>query len=680
MRDLPGFRITDILYEDECSFRCRACREADDRPVLLKVVRSTSAADRAGLKHEYEIAVDVGSPWIKQPLALENFDDALVLVAADEGEKPLRQFLDDGPLPLRQALRIGADVAAALADLHRADIVHKNVQPDSIFIDADAGVKFVDFAIASRISSDQTAIDGRLEGALPYISPEQTGRMNRALDHRTDFYSLGVTLYEMLTGRLPFSADDAVGWVHCHIAVPPLPPDQINSQVTTAVSALVLKLLDKIAEERYQSASGLKADLDECLECFERGELADFVPGRHDVGDRFQISQRLYGREREVAELLETFDRVAQGESATVLIAGCSGAGKSALVNEIHKPIVYRRGYFTAGKFDQYQRNIPYSALIQAIAALVRQVLAESSDRVALWKERLDAALGNNGEIIVDVIPDIELIIGPQPPVSNLPPAEAQNRFNMVFCEFVRAFAGPDNPLVIFLDDLQWADSASRQLIHLLTTDAATRHLLLLGAYREEDLDSAHPLALLLDEMRQDRATLKTISLRLLDPTHIGQLVADTLDAAADEVTPLADLIHRKTEGNPFFVSQLLMHLHQDGLIAFASDTASWIWDIAEIQALHLTDDLAQLMADKLREQSSVARQILQLAACIGTEFDLATLVTVAEKEPGQILADLRQPLSEGLVLPLGDAYKYTHSDAADGRHLLDSVDLCFRF
>jgi len=680
VRDLPGFRITEILYEDEYCFRCRACREADDRLVLLKVVRNASTADRAGLKHEYEIAADFGSPWIKQPLELENFDDAVVLVAADEGEKPLRQILRDGPLPMRQTLRIAADLAAALVDLHRADIVHKNVQPDSVFLGADAGIKFVDFAIASRLASDQTAIDGPLEGALPYISPEQTGRMNRALDHRTDFYSLGVTLYEMLTGRLPFSADDAVAWVHCHIAVPPLPPDQINSQVPTAVSALVLKLLDKTAEERYQSASGLQSDLDECLERFERGDLADFVPGRHDVGDRFQVSQQLYGRESEVSELLETFNRVAQGESATVLIAGCSGAGKSALVNEIHKPIVYQRGYFTAGKFEQYKRNIPYSALIQAFAALVRQLLAESSDRVAFWKERLDAVLGKNGEIIVDVIPDIELIIGPQPPVSSLPPAEAQNRFNMVFCDFVRVFAGPDNPLVIFLDDLQWADSASRQLIHLLTTDAATRHLLLLGAYREEDLSSAHPLALLLNEMRQDRVALSTISLGLLDPSHIGQLVADTLDAAADEVAPLADLIHRKTEGNPFFVYQLLMHLHQDGLIAFAADTASWIWDLGEIQALHLTDDLAQLMADKLREQSSAARQILQLAACIGAEFDLATLVTVAEKEPGQVLADLRQPLSEGLVLPLGDAYKYMHSDAADEAHLLDGLDLSFRF
>ena len=375
------------------------------------------------------------------------------------------------------------------------------------------------------------------------------------------------------------------------------------------------------------------------------------------------------------------FNNASDGAAETALITGQSGVGKSALVNEIHKPIVHLRGYFVSGKFDQYKRNVPYTGLLHAFGDLVQQILAESDERISLWKERLLAALGTNGQIIVDVLPNVALIIGPQQPVQTLPPAEAQNRFNLVFRDFVRVFAGADNPLVIFLDDLQWADSASRHLIRLLTTDPDSRHLLLIGAYRDENLTPAHPLSITFDAMRQEGARLNTITLGLLDRAHVNQLVADTLHCPAGQAVSLADLVYRKTNGNPFFVNQLLMRLYRDGLISFDAASATWQWDIEQIEAMHLTGDLVQLMADKLEELPQAGRRVLQLAACIGNQFDLQTLATVCEQSPEETIAALWQPLQEGLVVPLGDAYKHFYSNSGDTAGLLpQDVDISCRF
>ncbi|MBC1220656.1 AAA family ATPase, partial [Nostoc sp. UCD120] len=544
-------------------------------------------------------------------------------------------------------------------------IIHKDIKPQNIIVNlATCQVKIIDFSISSLLFQEKPKLSnpGLLEGTLAYMSPEQTGRMNRSVDYRTDFYSLGVTFYEMLTGQLPFSATDPMELVHCHIAKQPIAVEQLNPQIPQVISAIIMKLLSKTAEGRYQSAFGIKADLETCLDQLEQtNSITKFAIGQHDHSSQLQIPEKLYGREAEINILMNAFEKVNQGNKELILVAGYSGIGKSALVNEIHKPVIKHRGYFIAGKFEQFQRNIPYASLIQAFQELMQQLLTDSEAQLSTWKEKLLEALVPNAQIIIDVIPELELIIGKQTEVPQLASAEAQNRFNLVFQKFINVFAQKEHPLVVFLDDLQWADLASLKLIQLLITDAEIQYLLLIGAYRDNEVDASHSLMLVLQEIEKNSSNVQIVHCQNLKITHVCQLVSDTLKSNLENSKELAKLIFNKTAGNPFFINQLLKFVHQEKLLLFDFITAQWQWDIQHIQMLGITDNVVELMIGKIQKLKDSTQNILKIAACIGNRFNLNILSCVNEKSPNDTALEIWEALQAGLILPLSDNYKLPH-------------------
>ncbi|MFT3772578.1 MAG: AAA family ATPase [Minicystis sp.] len=524
-------------------------------------------------------------------------------------------------------------------------------------------LEIIDFGISTVLSRESPVLKSPdvIEGTLAYISPEQTGRMNRVLDYRTDFYSLGATLYELFTGAPPFTGGDALELVHRHLTLEPVPAHERNPSIPRAVSDIIAKLLAKTAEERYQSAWGIKADLDTCLSALRaRGRIEPFPLAREDVPASFHLPQKLYGRDREVAELLEAFDHVARGGRELVLVTGYSGIGKTCLVGELFKPLTKQRGYFIRGKFDQLEKNVPYSALVKAFQELVRQLLTEGEARIQGWRARLAPALGQNGQVIASVIPEVELIIGPQPPVPELPPQESQSRFNLVFQAFIRVFYRPEHPLVLFLDDLQWADAATLALLRILMSDEDTRGFFLIGAYRDSEVGGDHPLALAVDTLSRQGVPVRTIALAPLGRGHIAELVADTAHCDLATALSLAELVQGKTGGNPFFVGQFLGTLYQEGLLVFDAEGGRerrprWCWDIARIEQVGITDNVVDLMIAKLEKLPAATLDVVRLAACLGAELDLRTLAVIHER-PAKITYECLFPaIREGLIVPTSD-------------------------
>jgi PAS domain S-box-containing protein len=664
--DLVGYVLDPLRLDSEYILYCG--RHAGGGAPILVLAPAAAQQSRANierLEHEYALASQLDPEWAVQPIALTHRDGRTVLVFEDPGGEPLDRLLGE-PLEIAKFLRLAMALTGALRRVHERGLIHKDIRPANVLVDVTRGaVWLTGFGIASRLPRERLDPEAAEEiaGTLAYMAPEQTGRMNRSIDSRSDLYALGITFYEMLTGTLPFRAADPMEWIHCHIARQPLPPDERVPSVPGPLAAIVMKLLAKTAEERYQTAAGVEADLHRCLAAWEAfGQIDPFPLGTKDTPNRLLIPERLYGREHEIDALIASFDRVvANGIPELLLVSGYSGIGKSSVVNELHKELVPPRGLFASGKFDQYKRDIPYATLAQAFQALVRQILVKSEAEVEQWRSALAESLAPNGQLIVNLVPELEFVIGTQLPVADLPPRDAQNRFQMVFRRFLGVFARKEHPLALFLDDLQWLDTATLDLLEHLVTHAEVRHLLLVGAYRDNEVSSSHPLMCTLAAIRKAGARVHEIELTPLGLDDVRQLLADALHCEPERVRPLAQLVQERTGGNPFFAIQFFTALAEEGLLAFDSVAAAWGWDIDRIHAKSYTDNVVDLMAGKLKRLPATTQEALRWLACLGNVAEIATVTLVYGDTEEAMHAALRETVHAGLVLRQGGAYKFPH-------------------
>jgi PAS domain S-box-containing protein len=676
-----GDSSVQILSEDADRIFCRAWRRgAEGEPDVVLTVRPASehptSASLDRLAHEYSLKDELDSTWAVRPLELGRDRGRAMLVLEDPGGEPLDRLLGV-PIEVGRFLRLAIGIVAALGKAHQRGLVHKDLKPANILVNHATGeVRLTGFGIASRLPRERQVPEPPevIAGTLAYMAPEQTGRMNRSIDARTDLYALGITFYQMLTGSLPFTAIDPMEWVHCHIARRPVPPSERRETVPAAVSALILKLLAKTAEERYQTAAGLERDLRHCLAQWEAQHRIDAFPlGRQDTPDRLLIPEKLYGREREIETLLAAFDRVVtSGQPELVLVSGYSGVGKSAIVNEL-KALVPARGLFASGKFDQYKRDIPYATLSQAFQSLIRPLLGKSEAELAGWREALREGLGPNGRLMVDVVPELKLLVGEQPPVPELPLQQAQGRLQLVFRRFLGVFARPEHPLTLFLDDLQWLDAETLDVLADLLTQVDVRRLLVIGAYRDNEVDSAHPLMRKVDAIREAGAFVQEIRLAPLAREDLGRLIADTLSCPPDRAAPLAGLVHEKTAGNPFFAIQFISALAEEGLLRFDHDAARWRWELDRLHAKGYTDNVVDLMVGKLTRLPVETQAALQQLACLGSVADITKLSIVLAKSNEDVRADLWEAVRLDLVERLQDSYKFIHDRVQEAAYSLIS-------
>jgi len=657
-----GYRFVSILRTGSRAVIYRAIRELDDAPVLLKtsIAARPGERDTAQVTHEYAVLGKlVGTP-VASALGLEQSAGRSWLVLEDPGGEPLNRIAARYRTPLR-AIELGAQIASALAQVHHRGVVHRDVKPHHVIVLDDGSIRISGFRIASLLRVDSS--NSFTQGTLAYMAPEQTGRMNRPVDKRADLYGLGVTLYELLTGRLPFEGNDPLEWVHAHIATVPVAPSLLDERIPASIDAIVLKLLAKHAEDRYHGASGLQHDLERCAAALAGGDGKPFDLGLEDPPDTFQVAPRLYGREGAVPQLLDGFERArSSGSCVVTLLGGSSGVGKTSVVGELYKPVVRERGRFIAGKSDQYKRDIPYTTIVQAFRELVRGLLAAGEASLVTWREHIGEALGVNGRLIVDVVPELELIIGPQPSVPDLDPREGQNRFELVFVAFVRVFAQPEHPLVIFLDDMQWADAATLALLQTFSRPGQIPDLQIVLAFRSNEVTESHPFQRAIDSMRMSGASVDLMSVLDLEPAHVLQLVADTVGRSPADAAALAKLISAKTGGNPFFIGELMHLLHARGLFEFDAKLRGWTWDEVAIRDVDVTNNVVDLLVGRIRSSSALTGRALALASCLGSRFDLSTLATLLDL-PRDIVATALDPaVAEGFIVDLADTIEARRS------------------
>jgi PAS domain S-box-containing protein len=677
MREELSTNMRETLWQDEEFVLSRSVQQGAFSPLLAMAPASAQPAPATltRLEHAYALRDELDAAWAARPLALTHHQGRPTLVLDDPGGELLERLLGR-PWEVTPFLRVAIGLAVALGRLHARGLIHKDVKPANILTNAATGeVWLTGFGIASRLPRERQAPapPDVITGTLAYMAPEQTGRMNRSVDSRSDLYAYGVTVYEMLTGSLPFTATDPMEWIHCHIARPPTRPSERVQEIPGPIDAIVMKFLAKTAEERYQTAAGVEADLRRCLAEWESlGRIDRFPLGTQDVPDRLLIPERLYGREPEINTLLAAFDRVVtDGTSELVLVSGYAGIGKSSVVNELHQALVPSGGLFASGKFDQYKRDIPYATLAQAFQNLVRPILGQSEEDLGRWRDAMRQALGPNGQLIVNLIPELELVIGKQPPLPDLPPQDRQTRFQLVFRRFLGVFARPEHPLVLFLDDLQWLDTATLALLERLVTEPEVRHLLLVCAYRDNEVSPLHPLMRTLGVIRNAGGRVQEIVLAPLMLDDVERLVADALNAERKCVRSLAELVFEKTEGNPFFAIQFTTALAEEGLLVFDPDGSAWQWDMDRIRAKRITDNVVDLMVGKLNRLPGATQEALKQLACLGNGAQTTTLGIVLGVSEEEVHAALWEVVRAGLVLRWNNDYSFLHDRVQEATYAL---------
>lgn len=666
MLELKGFTILEKIYASDNSEIYRAQRKHDSQLVILKLLKEEypSLEKLSRFLHEHEILKLLNGEGTVVVYEIERYKNSFIILQEDGGQNLASYIAEKQRLQLTEAISLAIKITESLDKIHQHHIIHKDINPTNILRDPTTEkIRIIDFGISSTLSKENLEVFSinQLEGTLPYISPEQTGRMNRGIDYRSDYYSLGMTIYQMVTGELPFKSNDNLELVYSHIAKVPISPHDLDSAIPKPLSDIIMKLLAKTSEERYQSCYGLISDLQNCLFQLQKtGTLHDFPLATKDLSGRFQISEKLYGRESEIKFLLDKFTVITEnGHSELMLVAGYSGIGKSSLVHEIHKPIVEKRGYFVSGKFDQLKRNIPYAPFVQALEGLIQQFLTESEGSVRAWKEKILMALGPNCGVLSEILPTLSKIIGQQPSVLPLGPTETQNRFIFVFQSFIEAVASHDHPLVIFLDDLQWVDLPSLKLLEALLAKPSINYLFIIGAYRDNEVTSVHPLMLTLESFQKDKINYETLTLQPLQVVHIQELLADTLSKDLEVVEALATICHAKTLGNPFFLNQFLRALCEENLIEFDTSRGIWHWLIDKIRNRKSTENVVDLVISNLQKLSNNACKLLTYAACIGNRFDLQLLSSLQNISPKETATILNEILQEGFVVPLDEAYRF---------------------
>lgn len=676
MKKIANYIILEKIAENRYSSILRARHENTQQTVIIKTlnVDYPTPSEMARFKHEYNILKNLDIDGVVKYLELVNYNNSYAIVLEDFHGISLHAFLKENQLELPQFLSMAIQLVQTLGELHQRQIIHKDIKPQNIIIHPEKQlIKITDFGISSEFTQEKKNIYSKeiIQGTLAYLSPEQTGRMNRSVDYRTDIYSLGITFYQMLTGEVPFRSEDPLEIIHAHIARQPEPPNKRNFFIPEVLAGMIMKMIAKTAEDRYQNCMGILADLEICKNQLEKtGTIDDFKIASKDIPIKFNIPQALVSRENELDILIHSFERVSKGSKEMMLVSGHPGVGKSALVHEIHKPIVAKRGYYTSGKYDQTRKDVPYSSILQAFKELMKQILAEGEERIRLWKENLLKHLGPNGKIITDVIPEVELIIGEQPDVAELGPEETYNRFIMVFKNFISVFSRAEHPLVVVLDDVQWADSASYQMIKTIVTDPDIKYLYMICAFRDNEVDKNHPLTITLDAIREAEVQLNTILLTPLLSSQVNLLVSNFLRCHETESEQLSQLIYTKTQGNPFFVNQFFKTLYDSKMITMDLHKG-WKWDVDKINELQVTDNVVELMTENITGLPEDILRILKTSACIGNFFDLEILAVMMNQPMDTTLNDLGKTIEAGLIFQSEDSYRFHHDRIQEAAYSL---------
>ncbi|MDY6905125.1 MAG: diguanylate cyclase [Thermodesulfobacteriota bacterium] len=679
MDKIANYTLLECIHETGHSIVYRGQKEEESQPVIIKLLKTMypTPSDIARFRQEYELIKTIHLDGVIKTFDLISQDNKFLLILEDFNGVSIKRILNkQETFDLKSFLDIAAKIAHILGELHVKKVIHRDIKPHNILLNQQTGmVKITDFGISMVLthSNDEIFNPDFIAGTLPYMSPEQTGRMNRGVDYRTDLYSFGVTLYEMLTGYIPFNALDPMELIHSHIAIMPEPPAAKDSTIPMVLSDIIMRLLSKNPEERYQNSFGLEADFRECIRKLNKAqEIGPFELGRHDISNRFIIPPKLFGRENEINALISGFNAVAvhQERAAVMAVAGHPGIGKSALINELYKPIVARRGYFISGKYEQFRRDKPYSAIIQAFQVLMRHLLSESEEKISTWREKILEAVGTSGRVITDVIPDVELIIGKQPALPVLDPEETRNRFNSIFERFISIFSKQDHPVVLFLDDLQWADLASLQFLKNILTGSTLDYFYLIISYRDNDDGEAYQVMDFLRHVEKNALKVDSVTLGALKIRDIKNFLLFFLKCSERDGQVLAEIVAKKTGGNPFFINLFMHNIYNEKMIVHKG-VHGWQWDAEKINRMQMTDNMVDMLAMRIGKLSENAQAVLKICACIGNRFDLETLAAVRETSVYQALVDLTEALDKEMVSRHGNMYVFHHDRIQESAYSL---------
>jgi serine/threonine protein kinase len=659
----------------------KGLRDADALPVVLKILNQEypSEVSLSYFRREFEIARKASGEGTLRIYDLVRYKNTLAIVMEDIAGIPLSQILQSKTLRLPEKLSLAIKITQALSRIHAKKIIHKDINPTNILWNrVEDRVGIIDFGIAAELKREDT--HGVLEGTPDYIAPEQTGRINRPVDRRADLYSLGVTLYELFTGQLPFTGNDESEIIYSHIARQPEPPHQLDTNIPEMISNILLKLLAKDAEDRYQMASGLTKDLELCLDnLLLNNDIVPFEIARFDISDQLSIPEKLYGRQDELERLTVLFNDAAEGASSVVMIEGLPGIGKSSLVHEFSKIVALRKGLFIFGRFDKQEQNRPLSALLQALHGLIHWLLSLPESQLQLWRQRILETVPQEAAILTELLPDLEKVIGVQPPVLELNPIEAQNRILIVFSDFIRLFATNESPLVIFMDDLHLCDNTSLALMKYMVGSGRSSHILFIGAYRQNDLPPGHPFLRVLEAIIEKIPTIQTITLQPLELPDVDQMLADTFHRLPDEETlHLSSLVYQKTGGTPYFIHQLLESLLDLGCFTLSHEQNSWKWDLSRIESVKISDNVIDLLSKRIDELTSSAIEMLKIASCIGDQFNLGQLSTLCELPATEVGRILWPVVEKEIISPLDQNYKLLRLVNNDSS--LSSISVGFTF